>query len=102
MWREWTAHQLAESEFFDVAMNRIVLDEDLVKKADEVLVSFRGKAAEVVLSCPQSADLQAEGAEVRDHLRLMLQTVFAVLDEKFHIGDIEELRRLNGFKGELD
>ncbi|MFH1088968.1 MAG: hypothetical protein V1716_00915 [Candidatus Uhrbacteria bacterium] len=102
MWREWTFHQPAESEFFDVAMNRIVIDGDLVKKADEVLVDFRGKAAEVVLSCPQSADSQAEGAEVRDHLRLMLQTVFAVLDEKLHVGDIEELRRLKGFKGELD
>ena len=85
-----------------MAMNRIVKDEVLAKKADEVLVGFRGKAAEVVLSCPQSADSQAEGSEVRDHLRLMLQTVFAVLDEKLHIGDIEELRRLKDFKGELD
>ena len=42
-----------------------------------------------------------KGATMRDHLRLMLIFLFALVEEKVHLTDLEEFRRLKGYEGEL-
>jgi hypothetical protein len=36
------------------------------------------------------------------HVRLMLQTVYALVHEQLHLVDVEEFRRLKGYEGEIE
>lgn len=99
MWRDWTIHQRGASEFLKEAISRI---RHLSFSLSFPLNERKDKEWNKLLDCPQSADTHAEGALVKDHLQLMWQVFLAIVENKLHLCDIEELRRLKGLEGELD
>lgn len=103
MWRDWSTHQRKESEFLSAAFERLSSDLGLRKKADQILLKAGEKEVfRDLFVCPQSPEIHAEGPFLEDHLRLMVQIFLAIIEEKLHLGDIEEFRRLKIFSGEID
>ena len=81
---------------------RIEHDVVLRDRADVVL---RGLEKEPLMDglyeTPMSNRFHAEGPTVRSHLRLMLMSLFAILDGKIHLLEIEEFARLKGMEDEI-
>jgi len=112
MWREWVNHKRGQSEFLEDAIKRVIprslkgagnfstpsLTLPQGGREDSFLRSLKGSEN----FCPQSADAHAEGPVVEDHLRQMFSILTAVVEGELHLCDIEELRRLKGFDGEID
>ncbi len=103
MWRSLSTHERGQTEFLDAAMARVEADEALRERAD---ASLRALAREPLfaelLACPQSPNHHAEGPFVEHHLRLALMALFAIVEGKLHLIDIEEFRRMKGYEGEMD
>ncbi len=104
MWRTISVHEKKETEFLDSAIERLEQDADLREKADAELraVASQEPLFAEALQTPQSPHYHAEGPFLEDHLRLMLVALYAVLDERLHLIDIEEFRRMKGYEGEID
>jgi len=104
MWRNWSSHKRGESEFLAEAVGwvRTLTPAFAGLRTGKPALPQGGRELNFLLGCPQSADTHAEGSAVEDHLKLMLQVLFAVVNGELHLADIEELRRLKGFEGELD
>lgn len=103
MWRSESVHERGTTEYLDAALERISRDAVLRGRADATMGALRGEAAFLALwRCPQSPTHHAEGPFVEDHVRLALMTLNAVVEDKLHLIDIEEFRRLKGFGGEID
>ncbi|MFC1788254.1 hypothetical protein ACFLZY_03490 [Patescibacteria group bacterium] len=104
MWRYESNHQRGETEYFDTAIRRLESDFALSNQAEAILRAV--KEAEPLLAeafkTPQSPIYHAEGPVVEDHLRLMLTVLYGLSEEKFHLIDVEEFRRLRGYEGEID
>jgi len=85
-------------------MRRVHGDLALGRRADATLRAFAHQEPLIAhaLETPQSPTHHAEGPDVGVHLRLMLMSLYAVLDGRLHLIDIEELRRLKGYEGELE
>ena len=103
MWRLETYKKERESEFLDLLMERIEMDEVLWQKADALL---QGAAAQEplmadALRTPQSPHYHAEGPALQHHLRLMLMVLYAVAEGKLSLLDIEEFRRMKEYEGEI-
>jgi hypothetical protein len=104
MWRTQSSHQKFETEYFNDAIARVERDEHLLKHADAIL-NGAGAIEPLIaenFETPQDVRFHAEGPFVRDHLRLMLCVLFAIQEDKLHLIDIEEFRRMKGFEGEID
>ena len=104
MWRNISTHKRGDSEYLNHVMLRIKADKSLRTKAD-ALISGAEKAEPLIadmLRTPQDPRWHSEGPFVRDHIRLILMTLYAIIDEKFHLVDVEELRRLKGYEGEIE
>jgi hypothetical protein len=104
MWRFQSVHKQSETEYLNQAVERIQGDSELYQRA-EALLSGAEKAEPLMMDCfktPQDSRFHAEGPSVRYHLRLMLMTLYALSEEKLHLIDIEEFRRLEGYAGEID
>ena len=93
-----------ETEFFDVIMSRLEDDRVLFARADSMLraICISEPLIEDACETPQDIRYHAEGPFVRDHLRLMLIVLYAVVEGKFHLREIEELHRLKGYEQEVD
>ena len=103
MWRFESTHKRGSTEFLETAMERVRSDERLQKRAEATINAVRSEPLFACLfACPQSPVFHAEGPFVEDHLRLILMSLYAVLEEKFHLIDVEEFRRMKGFEGEID
>jgi hypothetical protein len=104
MWRNIAAHARAETEFLNDAIERIRLDRALRSRAE--MIFDREAAHEPIIAdasrTPQTPPHHAEGPFVADHMRLMLEVLAAVLEDKLHLIDIEEFARLKGFEGEVE
>lgn len=98
------AHERTQTEFLDDAMARVEFDRALRGRAQATLDAEAAEEPLIVdaLRTPQTPPHHAEGPFLADHLRLMLQTLYAVLDGSFHLVDVEELGRLKGFEGEVE
>ncbi len=103
MWRAESVHERGTTEYLDAAMERIERDAVLRGRADATMGALRGDAVfQVLWRTPQSPTHHAEGPFVADHVRLALMTLNAIVEDKLHLIDIEEFRRLKGFEGEID
>lgn len=103
MWRFESTHALKETEYLDFAIERIQTDGHLRGHAQAILegVSSQEPLVAQSLLTPQDVRYHAEGSVMRDHLSLMLMALTAVVEEKLHLIDIEEFRRLKGYEGEI-
>lgn len=104
MWRIQSTHKQSETEFLDQVVKRVEADEQLrshVRAIIQGAASAEPLMAEA-LRTPQDVRYHAEGPFLSDHLELMLMFLHAVVQEKVHLIDIEELRRLKGYEGEID
>jgi len=104
MWRNKFVHLHGESIFLCSAIKKITADSSIRLRAEATL---HGAAAQEPLIAeslrtPQSPKYHSEGPFVEDHLRTILSTLYAILDGKLHLIDIEELCRMKGFSGEIE
>lgn len=104
MWRTQSVHEKNETEYLDDMIERIENDEHLRGHADALLAGAAAQEPLIaqLLETPQDVRYHAEGPYVRDHLRLMLTALYALAEEKLHLIDIEEFRRLQGYEGEIE
>ena len=104
MWRLDSEHERQETEYLDHAIERIEHDEHLWKHAEAILTGASAQEPLIAqsLCTPQDVRFHAEGPSMRDHLRIMLEVLFAITEEKLHLIDIEEFRRMKGYEGEID
>lgn len=104
MWRSISHHRKkADTEFFDAAMHRLEHDEALRARAEATLAAWQHEPVfRELFFCPQSPTHHAEGPTVWDHLRLALVALYGILEDKWHLPDIEEFRRLKGYDGEIE
>lgn len=104
MWRTTAAHARKQTEYLDDAVARAEFDVELMARASSTLADEAAREPLVAdaLRTPQTPPHHAEGPFVGDHLRLMLAVLYAVLDEKLHLVDVEEFARLKGYEGEVE
>src|SRR3989339_745218 len=104
MWRTFTAHERKPTEFLDDALTRVEFDRSLRARADATLVAEAASEPLVAeaMRTPQTPPHHAEGPFLDDHLRLALQTLYAVFDGALRLVGIEEFARLKGFGGEVE
>ncbi len=104
MWRFQSFHERGETEYLDQVIERVRADERFYKRA-EAMLSGASEAEPLIadsLRTPQDIRYHAEGPFVHDHLRYMLMGLYAIVDEKVHLIDIEEFRRMKGYEGEIE
>jgi len=104
MWRFQSVHERSETEYLDQVIERIEGDEHLRGHADALLhgAATQEPLIAQLLTTPQDIRYHAEGPTVRDHLRLMLTGLYALAEDKLHLIDIEEFRRMKGYEGEIE
>lgn len=93
-----------ETDFFDRLMSGIEEDRALYLRA-EALMSGASKAEPLIeesLLTPQDVRYHAEGPFMRDHLRLMLMSLYAIEEGKLPLLSIEEYARLKGYAHEIE
>ena len=104
MWRQDIPYTLPETEFFDRLIARIESNEHLRAHAD---ASIDAAVAQEplfsdALTTPQDIRYHAEGPMLRDHVRLILTGLFAIMEGEFRLLDVEEFRRLKGYETEFE
>jgi hypothetical protein len=104
MWRTQATHKRAESEYLDAALERLGKERALTSRADATLRAAASSEPLLAdaLRTPQSPPNHCEGPFVRDHMRIMLTVLYAVVEERLHLIDIEEFCRLKGYEGEIE
>ncbi|MBI4713570.1 hypothetical protein HY771_00020 [Candidatus Uhrbacteria bacterium] len=104
MFRIASFSQKSDTEFFDVWIGRISTDQKLYDHAEAILHAAATAEPLVAdsLHTPQDIRYHAEGPFVRDHLRLMLMSLYAIVEGKMPLSEIEELRRLKGYEYEVE
>jgi len=104
MWHTGSFHKQHETEFLDAALRRVTNTPAVFLSADALLAG--ASAAEPLiaelLQTPQDIRYHAEGPFVHAHVKAMLCTIYAMQKEELHLVDIEELRRLKGYEGEIE
>lgn len=103
MWRFESTHERQDSQYLDHMIAKLEVDPHLFEHAEHFLAAVAHQEPLVAQSLltPQDSHYHAEGPTMRDHLRLMLIFLFALVEEKVHLTDIEEFRRLKGYEGEI-
>lgn len=103
MWRFESTHEQKETEYLDSVIECIEVDEHLRGHAKAMLdgVAAQEPLVQQSFLTPQDVRYHAEGPFMRDHLTLMHMVLTAVVEEKLHLIDIEEFRRLKGYEGEI-
>lgn len=96
--------KLRETEFFDVIMSSVETDRALYDRAEAMLhgASMAEPLIAETLKTPQDIRWHAEGPMVRDHLRLILMSLYAVEEGKLRLSAIEELARMKGYEHEIE
>jgi hypothetical protein len=104
MWRTRSVHKRGETEYLDAALERLARDARLRERADAAIraAARQEPLFEEALRTPQSPPFHCEGPFLEDHLRAMLVALYGLAEEKFHLIDVEEFRRLTGYEGEID
>lgn len=103
MWRFESTHEHADSEYLDHVIAKLVADPHLFEHAQALLTAAQHQEPLIAqsLRTPQDVRYHAEGPTMRAHLHLMLVFLFALVEEKVHLVDIEEFRRMKGYEGEI-
>jgi|GEM_PF-675060 len=103
MWRSVSTHERTDSQYLDQMMASLEVDSHLFKHAESILDAHAHQEPLIAqsLKTPQDVRYHAEGSVMRDHVRLMLMFLFALVEEKVHLVDVEEFRRMKGYEGEF-
>ena len=99
-----TTTKRTETRFFDEILSEVETDRALWNRA-EAFLSGAEKAEPLLketLLTPQDVRYHAEGPFVRDHLRLMLMSLYAVVEGKLRLSQVEELARLKEYGHEIE
>lgn len=98
------AHERGDSEHLSEMFYRIRQNASLQKRAETMIAAAASQEPlfEESLRTPQSPKYHGEGPFMHDHLRLMLLCLYAILDGEMHFLDIEELRELKGYEGDIE
>lgn len=104
MWRVESFHKKNETEFLQDALSRTKRDSSILLLADALI---KGAAESEPLfaeamQTPQDIRYHAEGPFLHTHVRSILCVLYALTQEKLHLIDIEEFRRLKGYEGEIE
>ncbi|HAU66478.1 MAG: hypothetical protein UT30_C0016G0014 [Candidatus Uhrbacteria bacterium GW2011_GWF2_39_13] len=104
MWRFESVHERLQTRFLDEVIRWVERDEHLSGHARSLIEAAASQEPLIAqsLKTPQDIRYHAEGPVLFDHLQLMLAFLFAVVEEKIHLIDIEEFRRLKGYEGEIE
>jgi len=104
MWRFESVHERSQTRSLDEVMRWVEGNEHLFNHAESLIQAAASQEPLIAqsLKTPQDIRYHAEGPVLHDHLRLMLAFLFAVAEEKIHLIDIEEFRRLKGYEGEIE
>lgn len=97
-------HQRSETEYLAQAIKRLDQEKDLARQADALLraVAIQEPLINDSLKIKQDPLVHSEGLFMDAHVRRMLVVLYAVLEDKLHLIDIEEFRRMKGYEGEID
>ena len=103
MWRFESTHAQADTIYLDQLIEQLEVDVHLSKHAEALLEAAVAQEPLIAqsLNTPQDVRYHAEGPVLSDHLRIMLIFLFALSEERIHLIDIEEFRRLKGYEGEI-
>lgn len=104
MWHTGTFYQQRETEFLDEALRRVTNTPAVFLSAD-ALLSGASQAEPLIaelLQTPQDIRYHAEGPFVHAHVRSMLCALYAIEKDELHLMDVEELRRLKSYEGEIE
>ena len=104
MWRFESVHERSQTRSLDEVMSWVECDGHVFSHAQSLIDAAVAQEPLIAqsLKTPQDIRYHAEGPVLYDHLQLMLAFLFAVVEEKVHLIDIEEFRRLKGYEGEIE
>ncbi len=104
MWSNLFTKPTKPTRSLDEVMFEIIQEGGWLSKADEALSKARKKYPVLAdtLDSPQSPDKHAEGPRVNDHIRLMLASLYAIVDGRLKLLEIEEFARMKGYEGEIE
>src|SRR3989338_2048949 len=92
-----------ETRFFEDIMHGIEENASLRDQANETLQAFaKISAMAKMYACPQTPVYHAEGPFVIDHVRLILVSLYAIVNNQFEVTQIEELHRVKECVGEIE
>lgn len=93
---------MGETQHLIQVARRIEHDVVLRDRADEILRSLEKEPLmDGLYETPMSPPHHCEGPTVRSHLRLMLMSLYAILDGRIRLVEIEEFARLKGLGDEI-
>ena len=102
MWRPDFFSSPKESRYLDDCLRSVEQNRYLRERADATIRAL--SSAEPVFAdsmrTPQSPNHHAEGPFMESHIRLMLMSLYAILNGDLSILGIEEFRRMRGYEGE--
>ena len=103
MWRPQIILPQEDSLFFESFMERIKKDSNLQEKAEQILIQAEQDETLIKESygTPQSPTYHGEGPFLRDHLKLFLQSLHAIVEGGASLLTIEEFRGMKGYEGEI-
>ncbi len=104
MFRQFRREITKDTEYFDVLLSRIEHDLELSDRAQAMLHACARSEPLIAetLQTPQDIRYHAEGPTVFDHLRLMLMSLYAIVQGKLKLTHVEELARLKGYRHEVE
>lgn len=104
MWRTQSFHKKNETEFLQDALRRVKRDDSVCVLADALIkgASESEPLFAEAMQTPQDIRYHAEGPFLHAHIRSILCVLYALMQEKLHLIDIEEFRRLKGYEGEIE
>ncbi|MBU1906575.1 hypothetical protein KKD71_00300, partial [Patescibacteria group bacterium] len=104
MWLTKAEQPTTETRFLDDILADLEQDPALVLRANKTIEKMKKKYPVLAdaLAAPQSSNKHGEGPRVEDHVRHGLICLYALLDGKFRLLEIEEFRRLKGYEGEIE
>ena len=92
-----------ETRFFEEIMHDTEEHVSLRDQAGETLQAFaKISAMAKMYTCPQTPVYHAEGPFVIDHVRLILMSLYAIVNDEWKVTQIEEMRRVKECVGEIE
>ncbi len=104
MWRTGHNKPAPFARPLDEVLSDFAHDPFLREWTDQIINEAKAKypALREALNAPQSANHHGEGPMIEDHVREILKTLYALVEGRFRLSEIEEFARLGGYEGELE
>jgi len=104
MWRRSNKKPLPFAHDLDQVLENFEQDRFLIEWTDQVMKETTENYPILtdVFASPQSADKHAEGPLLEDHVRKILMALYALVEGRFSLLEIEEFQRMKGYEGEFE